>query len=224
MHPFIRIAHCFCCTAALLALSLPVVAQTPLGVVSIPTGTDTAVNPPAAGTRPTFFIETIGPITIDTNDSLNSWKNFLTLDIHNGGLRNGETFEIRTTLQVGTFDPALSIDSWTGWKERVLTDDWQWIDGLAYQVSTSPTPLPGASTTIQATARANDTIQLAFDPLATGDTFFATKHLQYTGSDITPGEVVTVGIGIIANPTVPEPGSLALLALGGLMLARRRRA
>jgi len=177
----------------------------------MPTASDLAVNsPPSNPVTVNFYLDASpGNYVVNSGTIANSWKNALTLDIHNPGLRNGDTFEIRTALEVGTFDPSLGISHWNGWRERVLTSGFEWVDGTAFEQATSPTPLPGASSSIYTTSDANDTIDLGFDPLTTGQTLFATKTLRYVGADVAPGEMLRVFIDIIANPLgVPEPDAM----------------
>ena len=66
-------------------------------------------------------------------------------------------------------------------------------------------------------------ISLSVDPSDVGGSFTDTAKLRFAndgsgafGDKVTFDDIVITGI-------VPEPGSLALLALGGLMIARRRR-
>ena len=88
----------------------------PLYPTFLPTATDTAVNIFPPGPSPTRFSLDLDPgnYVIKSGTIPNSWKNALTLDIHNPGLRNGDTFEIRTALEVGSFDPALGVSQWGG--------------------------------------------------------------------------------------------------------------
>ena len=105
-----------------------------------------------------------------------------------------------------------------GWRERVLTEGFEWIDGAAFRQDAVPTLLPGASNLISTAVNASDTIDLGFDPITTGQTLFATKTLRYVGADIAPGDVFHLQISIIANAlSVPEPSTLSLL-LTGLVL------
>ncbi len=224
-HLFVRQRYLFAVIVIVAAANIPATASaTLLYPTFLPTAMDTAVNSPASNPSTTlFFLElSSGNYVINSGTTPSSWKNALTLDIHNPGLRNGDTFEIRIALEVGTFDPALGISQWIGWRERVLTDGFEWLDGTAFQQATSPMPLPGASNSVSTTNAINDTIDLGFDPIIAGQTLFATKTLRYIGADIAPGEMPSINIDIIANPLgVPEPTALSLLVAGGLALLRR---
>jgi hypothetical protein len=124
----------------------------------------------------------------------------------------GQTFTLQELLVVAP------TQSWTDWHEHILTPGWDWVSPTLFLANFAP---PGGLNTVvtPGTISAGGAIDFTFNPLAPGTLIDLRKTLQYTG---TPGVVFTGKIQIAEYPT-PEPASLGLLTLGGLVALRRRR-
>jgi len=116
---------------------------------------------------------------------------------------------------------------WTDWDEEILTDGWVWAsDQNPPQVELS-TQGQIIGTVIGDISADGQTVVFNFpNPMPPCTTLTITKTLRWAGGDPAP----TQGLGsvtIAQYPTIPEPGTLALLLSGAAALAtvawRRRR-
>ena len=123
---------------------------------------------------------------------------------------------VQEFLQV---DPA--SPPWTDWHEDVIGIDqfgipdpgWIWVNPFIFVNGSTPTGL---------TITGAGTSNLSFfwtAPANPGDTVIIRKQLAYAGL---PGTTFTGTLAIHEYPT-PEPGSIGLLSIGGLLALRRWR-
>ncbi len=123
----------------------------------------------------------------------------------------GQTFTLQELLVVA---PTLS---WSDWHEHIITPGWDWVAPTA--LFANGVPAGGLTTVITpGSMTAGGSIDFTFNPLVPGTQVIIRKLLQYTS---TSGTVFTGKVDIAQYPT-PEPASLGLLGLGGLLLMRRR--
>ena len=101
---------------------------------------------------------------------------------------------------------------WTDWHEDVLDPSWVWVNPAVFVNNVQIFP------TVTGVGTSN--LSFFFTPaLNVGDLVIIRKELQYNG---VPGTAFIGTLPIHEYPT-PEPASLGLLALGGLVTSRRRR-
>jgi hypothetical protein len=107
---------------------------------------------------------------------------------------------------------------WTGWQERILTENFAWVDYLT-TLRVAGSPAPGLSIDYTPPgAPPGSGVAFSFDALTPGTQLEIRTRLVYTGSQPFSGSIV-----VQEFPT-PEPASAVLMGLGSLMIARRWRA
>jgi hypothetical protein len=121
---------------------------------------------------------------------------------------------------------------WTDWHEAILQPGWRWLDDRAGSGEPSFTfssgaPIPGLAISFtDPTEILGGKIDFTFDPLPAGTHLKITKRLIFEGLDpLLPGETFLGKLDLFQYPTVPEPSSFVLAALGliGLIVWRRRK-
>jgi hypothetical protein len=180
------------------------------------------------GSLPTQFQSPV-PITGWSVDSGNASNPWLPVQINTSGPPwiktftgpNGQPFTA-VPGQTFTLQELLVIappQSWTDWHEHILTPGWDWVQPTLFLANFAAPP--GLSTVhTPGNASVGGALDFYFNPLAPGTLLDIRKTLQYVGQ---PGATFTGTIQIAEYPT-PEPASLGLMTLGGLLIARRRRA
>jgi hypothetical protein len=199
---------------ALIGLVAPqmVLAQGVGNPGSLPTQFQTS-NPPVGWT----VVSTAGPIPVVLNPAGPVWGKSFTGP--NGGPfvqpAFGPALPVTESLQVAGNLP------WADWHEDVIGIDasgapdpgWSWANPsiLVNGLTPSGLSITGAGTS---------NLSFFFNPVAPGSLVTIQKDLVYNG---VPGTAFIGTLAIHEYPT-PEPASLALLSLGGLMFIRRRSA
>ncbi len=106
--------------------------------------------------------------------------------------------------------------SWTDWHETILTSNFGWssdVDDLYYTVN-------GGAPQNSGIVVSGPDLTINFpSPLVAGSTLFIHKELINLGPSTSPNGKIDV----IEYPSVPEPATLSLLAVGGLAMLRRRK-
>jgi len=106
---------------------------------------------------------------------------------------------------------------WTDWHEEILTPGWEWTSKVLMLVNVSQPPSGLTVINLPGTPIQGGTLEFYFDPLSPGTVIDIRKELKYVG----PQGMSFDAIQIAQYPT-PEPATMGLLALGGLVLGRRR--
>ncbi len=128
----------------------------------------------------------------------------------------GQTFYLLETLVVG---PDLG---WTDWHEHILSPGWDWVlpNPVPPMFYANGSPAPGLVTVhTPGNSATGGTIDFYFDELLPGTTVSIRKALQYNDPTGTPFE----GKVVIAEYPTPEPATLGLVGLSGLLLLVRKR-
>ena len=134
----------------------------------------------------------------------------------NGGniiAQPGQIFTLQESLFIAGTLP------WSDWHEQILTPGWDWAPPAVFLANGSVAP----GLTISHTPPGpgiGGTIDFYFSSLPPGTKVDIRKQLQYLGGATgAPFD----GIVKIAEFPTPEPAAIALLALGSLVVRRRRR-
>lgn len=155
-----------------------------------------------------------GPVPVVRDPNGPPW--IKSLNDPNGGplvAQPGFSSQVHEFLQVSGNLP------WTDWHEDILDPGWSWVP-VFINVNGGPASnlqifnTPGTTTT-------GGSISYVFDPVFPGSTVEILKRLVFNAG--VPGTVHIGSVRVAEYPT-PEPASLACLALGGLMLMRKRKA
>ncbi|HPD31982.1 MAG TPA: PEP-CTERM sorting domain-containing protein [Phycisphaerae bacterium] len=179
------------------------------------------------GSLPTLFLSP-APITGWSVDSGNATSPWLPVQIDPNGPQWGKTFTglngqpiVAVPGQTFTLQELLVVaptQSWEDWHEHILTPGWEWVQPTVFLANFAPPP--GLNTVVTpATPTSGGKIDFTFNPLVPGTLIDIRKTLKY---DDPTGAVFTGKIEIAQFPT-PEPATLGLLMLGGLLALRRRR-
>jgi hypothetical protein len=125
----------------------------------------------------------------------------------------GQSYYLHEVLVVGGNLP------WSDWHENILTPYWDWTSAQILINNTVPAGL--VVNNIPGNSLQGGSISFLFNSVAPGSTVDIYKQLTYAANPAIP----PFSSNIVVNeyPT-PEPATLALLALGGLAVLRRRTA
>jgi hypothetical protein len=116
-------------------------------------------------------------------------------------------------LPVSEFLVVAGNNPWTDWHEDVLDPTWSWANPSILVNGAPPTNLT--------TSLSGGSLSFFFDPVAPGSIVQISKDLVWNGL---PGTAFIGTLPIHEYPTgVPEPASIGLFSLGGLVALRRRR-
>jgi hypothetical protein len=124
----------------------------------------------------------------------------------------GQTFYLHEVLTVSGNLP------WTDWHEDILNPYWDWTGAQILVNNAVPGGLTVSNTPGNGTQ--GGSISFFFSPVAPGSTVDIFKQLTYQANPALP--VFSSKVLVNEYPT-PEPASLSLLALGGLLAVRRYR-
>ncbi len=101
---------------------------------------------------------------------------------------------------------------WTDWHEQLLDPNWSWANPT---ILVNGAPPPGLTISLS-----GGNLSYFFNPVAPGSLIDIRKDLVYNG---VPGTVFSGTLPIHEYPTgVPEPASISLFCIGGLLALRRR--
>ena len=153
-----------------------------------------------------FDPATGGPIPVVLDPQGSPWiKN---LDLGPIVAVPGQPFTIHEVLQVAGNLP------WTDWHEQFLTPDFAWLPPASLTVNGAPPP-----SLVISPLGPNIDFTWANNPTPPGGIIDIFKTFTYTG----PAGTAFQGVIRVAEFPTPEPGSLGLLSVAGLLALRRRR-
>jgi hypothetical protein len=153
-----------------------------------------------------FDPATGGPISVVLDPQGGPWVKGL--DLGPIVAQPGQLFTLHEVLQVGGNLP------WTDWHEQFLTPNFTWLAPAGLLVNGAP------PVNLVISALPGSTIDFTWANAAgPGSIVDITKTFTYTGP---PGTAYQGVIDLAEFPT-PEPGTLGLLGLGGLLVGRRRQ-
>jgi hypothetical protein len=123
----------------------------------------------------------------------------------------GQTFTLNERLIVAGNLP------WADWHEKIVTPFWDWS---STSITVNGAVPAGLNTTVTpGTAASGGAVDFVFNPIFPGALVDIQKTLTYNG----PPGVIFLGTVEVQEFPTPEPASLGLLAIGGLLLRRRNR-
>ncbi len=162
------------------------------------------------------------PIKIEIVPDGDPWLKVFTVDVGTGGIGPGLVIPVSEHFQI--FPPAdggLPLPL-TDWHEEVHTPYWTWLGGTL-TIGSDP-PIDGVTGGPQGAAT-NIWFDLPMGVTPGPDNpidVFIHKELVYQGP---PASTAPVVIEVSEYPTVPEPATMAMLAMGGaaMMLGGTRR-
>lgn len=194
----------------------------------IPTGTNPATGL-AWGPGDTYHLVYVTTNTTDAQSTdISTYNAFVQADANGAGMGDASWFVVGSTATTDAKYNAVIVGPVINVFDGVVVgldaaDFWDLVFGSA-----SPTTLAGTNANVHFGTLGGGTAALPNDVLGaedgsvriewTGWTNWATAYRNESTSDLKPLVAVSEAITII-----PEPGSLALLGLGGLLVFRRRR-
>lgn len=206
----VRSILCLCLSVCAVATALSTYAQSSIGPNPTPGQTDHAYSvsqDPYAPSETAWFFGTSGnPISFFYDSSAGVWQKQLS------GAGSLDQFQEVNLLEYITIG---ANPSWTDWHETVTTPGFAFstdVDDSFYTINGGAQQFTGVSF-----GSGNTVLNFDFSTaLPVGTVILLHQELQYMGADTFNN--TTTPIVVNEYPTVPEPSSLALLALGAISL------
>ncbi len=156
----------------------------------------------------------VGPVTVVRDPNGQPWHKHFT-DPLGGPIVApwGSVWPVQETLIIGPNLP------WSDWHEEIITPGWSWDVQVSILVNNSVPPAGLSVVNTPGTSTTGGILDFYFNSLPVGTMLTIRKQFVFDGI---PGAVFTGSIDVDEYPT-PEPASLGLLALGGVLALRRRR-